>query len=389
MWKICLLIIPFFILSCQHRGYNIRDNNANKHEILIEILDKAKKEFNIPALCVIILKSDTIIDKAVIGVRNINSNETATFDNSFHLGSNTKAFTSFIAGKLVDEGKISWNTKYFDLFPELKSVSRKEYYLITLSDLLSHRARVLPALSGKQINKIPVSNGNIQDKRIKFCEYILKEKPVKSSPQSLFKNYAYSNAGYVLAAAMLEKVSSKSWEELVREIFVNDLKLFVNAGWPIDINDNQPRGHLPGSYTGEKNDKPMIYDKEYHYKNDDVLNPAGHLNINVLDYVKFIQLHLQGLKGMDNYLSSSTYQYMHFGISQYSMGWENSKNNISSHSGSSGNFFCHAYIDKEKDMAIIVFANSGILNALNVFDYFCGGIKFNNYLTEIKKLYNI
>ena len=382
-----LLILLSVFPGCQASTTDSGET-IDKHEKLLEILDDAKKEFNIPALGTIILNSNSIIDKAIIGVRSIDSKHEATFNDHFHLGSNTKAIAGFIAGKLVEDGLIGWDTKFFDLFPELKNCSKEDYYHITLSDLFSHQSQVLPVKSGAAslMEEIPELTGDIKDRRLKFCEYILKEEP----DRPFFKTYTYSNAGYVLAASMMEKASGFSWEELVQQILVNDLKLSANVGWPIDIDDEQPRGHLPGSYVGKENDELTIYDTEYHYENDDILNPAGDLNMNMLDYARYIQLNLQGIHGTDNYLTSGTYKYMHFGIPYYSIGWVNSRKGdvkISQHSGSKGNFFCHAYIVPEKDIAIIVFANSGILNALNPIEYYLGGKKLQDYLMRIENLY--
>ncbi len=382
-----LIVLLFVFPGCQASTTDSVET-IEKQKKLLDILDDAKKEFNIPALGAIILNSNSIIDKAIIGVRSIDSNQEATFNDHFHLGSNTKAITGFIAGKLVEDRVISWDTRFFDLFPELKNGSREDYYHITLSDLLSHQSLVLPVKSGAAslMEKIPELAGDIRDRRLKFCEYILKEAP----DRPFFKTYTYSNTGYVLAASMLEKASGLSWEELVQEILVDDLKLSANVGWPIDIGDDQPRGHLPGSYVGKESDDLTIYDTDYHYENDDILNPAGDLNMHILGYASYIQLNLQGINGIDNYLSSSTYKYLHFGIPHYAIGWVNSRKGdvtISQHSGSKGNFFCHTYIVVEKDMAIIVFANSGILNALNPIEYYLGGKKLNNYLSRIENLY--
>ena len=47
--------------------------------------------------------------------------------------------------------------------------------------------------------------------------------------------------------------------------------------------------------------------------------------------------------------------------SPYSIGWGSSKRNgltISSHDGSAGTFYCHAFIVKELDLAIALMANS-------------------------------
>ena len=387
---IIIMLSTFLIIAFAGCNANIGNNSTNNSEPkeLDEILIQIKNEFNIPALGAIILSSSSIIDKAIIGVRSIESNEETTFEDNFHLGSNTKAITGFISGKLAEDGKIGWDTKFFDLFPELKESSREDYHLISLSDLLSHRDNILlfTTVNREIMDKIPASEGDIKYRRLKFCEYVLQEEPERP----FFKTYAYSNAGYVMAAAMLEKVSGISWEELVQKVMVDELKMSVNTGWPIDIGNDQPRGHLPGSYMGKESDSLVIYDKDYHFENEDIIYPAGDLNIKMLDYARYIQLNLQGLRGFDNYLSRDTYEFIHFGIPYYSIGWENSKDgslNISQHSGSKGNFFCHTYIIKEKDMAIIVFANFGILNALNPIEYYQGGKKLDAYLQLIENLY--
>ena len=356
------------------------------HEKLVGLMDAIREEFDIPALGVIIADGENISDKALIGTREIGKDSTPTFQDHFHLGSNTKALTGFMAAKLVEDGKISWDTKFFDMFPGLKEESRKEYHEITLADLLSHRAYLPSFKTGVNeiLEQIPVDLSTM-DKRMEFCKIMLNEKPAKP----FLSSYKYSNAGYVLAASMMEAAGGASWEELVQSIFVEDLDLDVGTGWPIDISEDQPRGHLPDSYLGEKGSGLMVFDTEYHNVNEEILNPSGELNMNMLDYARFVQMNLQGLNGKDNYLSGEIYEFIHFGLTAYSIGWENTKKGgerVSQHSGSKGNFFCHTYIAPEKDMAIIVYANSGIINALNPIESFLAGIKLDKYLKMIREI---
>ena len=175
-----LLILLSVFLGCQASTTD-SSNTIDTTEELVDILNEARIEFNIPAFGAIIVNSNTVIDKAIIGVRNIESNQKATFNDHFHLGSNMKAITGFIAGKLVEDGVISWDTRFFDLFPELKNGAREDYYHITLGDLLSHQSQILPLKSGVStlMEKIPKLEGDIKDRRLKFCEYVLKEEPVR------------------------------------------------------------------------------------------------------------------------------------------------------------------------------------------------------------------
>ena len=385
------LYFTVLLLSVGCCTYAQSANHAQaRDDRLEEILSTARDEFNIPALGVIVLSSSGVLDEVVIGVRDIRSNDAATADDYFHLGSNTKAVTGFIAAKLVRDGVLTWDTRIFDLIPELSDMSHEGYASVTLRDLMSHRAWVQPYTTGKEMQAIPVLDGDIAVKRIRFSKYVLREKPKKSSPLSRFKTYAYSNAGYILAAAMLEAASGKSWEQSAQETLVDDLGLSIHLGFPVELGPDQPRGHLPGSYLGDRSNTPVVYDSEYRLNNDDVLNPAGNLSMPMTDYAKFISLHLQGLTGADNYLPAEAYRFLHFGTKQYAIGWENTRRKgveVSAHTGSKGNFFCHVRIVPEKDLAMIVFSNSGILNASKPIEYFFGGIKLERYLDDIQTLY--
>jgi D-alanyl-D-alanine carboxypeptidase len=381
-------IASLLLLACNAGAAEV--SAQQRTEQLEELLLELKERYHIPAAGVIVVNSDGVIDSLSIGVRDMNGTDPATAADFFHLGSNTKAITAFIAGKLVREGVIAWDSRFFDLVPELADESQGGYAAVTLGDLLSHRARIVPFVSGTEMEAIPVLEGDIVDRRVQFAGYILAMRPTRRSPQSRFKRYAYSNAGYVLAAVMMERASGSSWEELVERVMVDDLGLALHVGFPVDLGPDQPRGHLPGAYLGESRDFLMVYDTDYVLAHEDEMSPAGNLSMPMTAYARFIQLHLRGLRGENNYLSAETYHFMHFGVNQYAMGWENSRRRgaaFSEHSGSRGNFFCHVRIIPEQDLAIIAFANSGILNALDPVSYVFGGMRLARFFNSIESLY--
>ncbi|MEZ4804283.1 MAG: serine hydrolase domain-containing protein [Bacteroidia bacterium] len=102
----------------------------------------------------------------------------------FHLGSNSKAFTSAIAFKCIDSGYFTLQTKFVDVFPELKDSMLEVYRFITISDLLSHQARVRAYTSGSEFINLPAFNGSVSDKRCSFAKFVLKQSPVKSGTYS-------------------------------------------------------------------------------------------------------------------------------------------------------------------------------------------------------------
>ncbi len=340
-----------------------------------KISDSLMVRHNIPELAYAVISVDSILDLKVFGFHrtDLKTEQTkATFSDYFHLGSNTKAITGFIAAYLVEQNKIKWTTKFFDLFPSWKTKSNAAYYDITLADLLSHRAKIQPYTSGLEYQELPEFIGNQSAQRKQFSRYLLCEKPVRSNN----KLYNYSNAGYSIAALMLEKVTGKTWEQLTKQIMLKTMQVDIQFGWPNKLNVNQPFGHWMERDTL----KALLPNIEYNLA---LGEPAGDISMTLPDYAKFIQLNLKGLAGKNNILQSSTYEFLHFGLKEYSIGWGNINNTdkqLSEHSGSAGTFFCYTQLDKRKKLAYIILANSATSGTQN------GIFKL---LSELQKYYSM
>jgi CubicO group peptidase (beta-lactamase class C family) len=145
-----------------------------------------------------------------------------------------------------------------------------------------------------------------------------------------------------------------SWEQLVDKVFNKDLKLTVKFSWP----DNQSKKDTWGHSFENGKLTPVASNTDYQL---DYTEPAGDINIELKDYIKFIQLNLQGLEGRNNYLKSSTYKFIHTGIGGYSLGWFNiyeDGKSFSTHSGTAGTYYSLVHIDRTKYIAYIIFTNS-------------------------------
>ncbi|MGV3697974.1 serine hydrolase domain-containing protein [Flavobacterium sp.] len=313
--------------------------------------DSIRISYNIPEISYAVVDSKSTLEIVALGLHSVELQDRATLNDRFHIGSNTKAMTAFIIAKYVENEKLNWTTRFFDIFPEWKEGSRTDYADITLLDLLSHKAKIQP-FQGENDPQIPQFKGTNQQKRNQFAKFVLTLESVKPDGQNQF---TYSNAGYTLATLMLERVTGKSWEQLVTKVFNKDLKLNVKLSWP----ENQKRKDTWGHSTENENLRPIPSTWDYHL---DYTEPAGDLNIKLKDYAKFIQLNLQGLDGLDNYLKSETYKLIHKGVENYALGWFNIYENgkeLSVHSGTGAfTYFTIVHIDRLKSKAYIIFTNS-------------------------------
>lgn len=316
----------------------------------VPFADSILKRFHIPEISYAVIDSKSTLEIAALGKHATDLPDTATLNDRFHIGSNTKAMTAFIIAKYVEKGKLKWTTRFFDLFPQWEEKSKPAYANITLQQLLSHTAGI-PPFQGEGDPEIPDFKGTNPEKRKQFARFVVTLDPVKTDEDHPF---VYSNAGYTLAALMVEKVTGKSWEQLMDQIFNKELHLNVKLSWP----ENQKHKDTWGHSTEDGKLKPLPSNFGYHL---DYTEPAGDVNIKLKDYIKFIQLNLKGLQGQDNYLSAATYTFIHKGIKNYSLGWFNVYENgkeLSVHSGTGAfTYFAITHVDRLNNKAYIIFTN--------------------------------
>jgi D-alanyl-D-alanine carboxypeptidase len=321
-----------------------------------QALDSIRVKYRLPALLAAVIEPKKIW-YVYAGVKRNDRLEPISLTDYFHLGSDTKGITSLLAGKLVERGRLQWSSKLVDVVPALRGKIVPAYADVTLDQLLSHRAGIRPYDRGSDYRSLPEFTGTISEKRLQFAQAILQQTPVAPGSGRL---HTYSNAGYVLAALMLEQVSHCSWEELVASTF-HKLKLHYVLGFPSRTDASQPWGHWQQLPT-DSVFTPL--GPTHTYRLWDYMAPAGDVAMPLPDFARLVQLHLRGLLGKRNYLSAATYQTIHFGKPEYAYGWGVEKLDttgalISFHNGTAGTFYCHAILVPSQKIAFVVLTNQG------------------------------
>jgi D-alanyl-D-alanine carboxypeptidase len=319
-----------------------------------EEAESIRKIRGVPGMVYAVFSKDSIIEIQSLGYRVFKSKDQVEINDRFNIGTNTAAFTAYIAARLVEEKKINWNTQLLKIFPEFSEKTLPVYKSISLQDLLSSRTRLPPFMEYSDWFKIPNFKGKIIAKRKSYTYWMLQHKP--NMENFLQKKIIFSLAGYVMAASMMEKVTGKSWEDLVFEYIRKPMKISMRYSWPNIYDPNAPAGHWNqgGSFHAEE--------PETWVKGDPVLYPGQAISISISDYIKYMQENLQGLAGGKTKLSNGEFEFLYFGIPDYSMGWNNGSLNNQSfafHEGLSLLFNCRTEILKEKNIGIIVMCNSG------------------------------
>ena len=256
--------------------------------------------------------TDSRVDVQVRGVRSVGGAKVST-DDRFPVGSMTKAMTATLAGVLVQDGALTWDTKLLDVLPELAATSRPEYENVTLRDLLAHRSGIFPAATPDEIAELPELDGTAKEQRLQLVQWALMRAPT-FPPGS---GAEYSNGGYVAAAAMLERVSSLDYEYLLQARVFGPLAASVAFGAPGSTGG--PLGHTSvdgKTWTVGPVDDPLAQLPAF-------ANPAGGALLRGADLAAFLQLHLRALGGKRGLLlTPETATTLHAVVQgDYALGW--------------------------------------------------------------------
>jgi CubicO group peptidase (beta-lactamase class C family) len=318
-------------------------------EAVTQALKPIRQKFNVPAMAVAVVTGDGLKFVGVVGVRKRSTEVPVTLADLWHLGSDGKAMTSTLIARLVERGQLRWDSTLAGVFPDLASQMNPEFQKVTLLQLLSHRAG-LPA----NLNLAAYSGGDVQALRLRAVQDELANKP-ESRPGS---TYAYSNLGYIIAAAVVEKVTGQPWERVITDEVFQPLQMhsagFGGTGTPGQI--DQPWPHTDNGQPTAENGPDM--------DNPPIMGPAGRLHCSIQDWAKFVQDQLRGARGEPALLKPESYQKLQtppFG-GNYALGWIVVQRGwgggtVFNHGGDNTMNFANVWVAPRKNFAILVCVN--------------------------------
>jgi CubicO group peptidase (beta-lactamase class C family) len=128
-------------------------------------------------------------------------------DTKFNLGSMNKMFTAVAIARLAQEGKLAFTDPLIKHLPDYpnKEVAEK----VTLHHLLTHTSGI-----GDYFTKKFMETSKDRFRAIRDYFPLFVDKPLEFEPG---KKFRYSNAGFMVLGAVIEKVSGQNYFDYVRE----------------------------------------------------------------------------------------------------------------------------------------------------------------------------
>jgi len=301
---------------------------------------------------IFIAKGDQVLLAKGWGEADKDSHRPWTPDTVSTVGSITKQFTGAAVTLLTQEGKLEFTDTVGDYFPDAPTDKAG----ITIHQLLTHSAG-LPDGIGPDEEKVgrEAYLARVWDRELLFAPG---------------ERYQYSNVGYSVAAAIVEKVTGQGYEAFVRE------RLFLPAGMhdtgytiPDWDDERFATGYRNGERWGTVQEK-QGGDFSWH------LVGNGGIHSTARD------MHRWWLAIRDNTILDEAHTEIYLaphqdeggGESFYGYGWVNfetqSGDRMLSHNGGNGFFFADCAFFPELDLFAFVMVNDASARALRTHDIF-------------------
>jgi CubicO group peptidase (beta-lactamase class C family) len=255
-------------------------------EDLAPKLEPIRTAHHLPALGAAVWRHGQLVAAGMTGLRKWDDpSHPATLDDLWHLGSDTKAMTATLVAIYVDRGKVHWNDTIAQLFPG--ETIDPGYANVTLDQLLQHRSGA-PAGPPLALAHDLFEHGDEPGARKKLVAAVL-----GSPPKHAAGTFDYSNVGYTIIGAALERATGQSWEDLMRQDLFGPLHMTsCGFGAPGDAAKvDQPWGHVVHATWADPPQLDAVSPAEPHADNPAAIGPAGTVHCSLADWGKFLAIH--------------------------------------------------------------------------------------------------
>jgi D-alanyl-D-alanine carboxypeptidase len=322
-------------------------------------------------------------------VRKKGGNVPVTIDDQFEICSCAKAMSATLVALLVEDGTARWDATLGEIFGDTVTDMNPAWKSVTLQQLLAHRAGLTDKHLFRLLTSVAFSR-NPADQRRSLARKILSHAPDLPPGTKVI----YTSVDYVLVGAALEKITGRSWEDLMQERLFRPLGIttagFGPPGTPGRV--DQPWGHgvrrllyLPLPGAADVPIDPGSVNADYPL----AAAPAGLVHMSVIDWAKFVSWQLRGdpanPRRETTLLSADSFAHLHapdareffmFPSDQkpipntgYTSGWFTSTKawakgprpgdtgRVIYHQGDNGRWNCAVWVAPEIDFAVLVALN--------------------------------
>lgn len=167
---------------------------------------------NVPGMITAVYHHKSLVFSKTYGLKNVQKQLPVDPQTIFNLGSATKPFIGIAMGILVEQGKILWNDRVKDHYPDFKLSDFCTTEDARIKDLFLHN---LGIASGDLLWSLDSTSTKEMLKRYALAKKI---HPIRAG-------FHYNNLLYVIAGEVIEAVSGQHWTSFVEEQILTPLEM--------------------------------------------------------------------------------------------------------------------------------------------------------------------
>ncbi len=199
-----LLLLCFTVSVLTAKTQSVSDSIAN--------LVKYYNDNGLFSGAVLVANGNNIVYKGAVGMANQEWQLPNTTQTRFRLGSVTKQFTAMLILQLVQEGRLSLNGKITDYLTNYRKETGSQ---VSIHHLLTHSSGIPNYTDNESFFPNAVKPYSVADFVRIYCSGDLEFTPGAE--------FSYSNSGYFILGAILEKMTGKTYEQLLKERILEPL----------------------------------------------------------------------------------------------------------------------------------------------------------------------
>jgi CubicO group peptidase (beta-lactamase class C family) len=206
---------------------------------------------NSPGVAVLVIKDGKKLFERGYGLRELHSPAKIDPRTNFRLASCSKQFTAMAIMLLVHDGKLRYDQKLTDIFPEFPAYGKS----ISIRNLLNHTAGLQDYET--LMERPETAEKWTEDHQIQDAEVLTLLKQTNHSMFPPDTQWYYSNSAYVVLGLIVAKVSGQSFPEFLRQRIFAPLKMDHTVAYVKGQNEitNRAYGHTKKGTTWQQTDQ--------------------------------------------------------------------------------------------------------------------------------------
>jgi CubicO group peptidase (beta-lactamase class C family) len=309
----------------------------------------------VPAVGAAIVDAHGNVAVDVVGTTRRGGSDAVTVDDAWHIGSCGKSMTAALYARLVERGDAQWCAPLGDLFGDV--AVHASWNSVTIDDVLVHRGGVQANPSRVELLASLRDQRSLREQRTSAVAGALSRPPARPG------RFRYSNLGYIVAGAAIERITGLAFEEAMTVHVLEPLGI-TTAGFgpPGRILGHGGRAAIMVRHGLVVGRGRPADPSDVGSDNPPVMTPAGRLHLALTDWAKFQQVFLAG--GTSFLAAESVQRLLTVATGRspsQAMGWAPAELSgvLVGQLGSNSYWMATALIDSARSRTVMVVCNDG------------------------------